>query len=173
MLRASSSSISCAQSQHDDARGEVCVAVASGRGSGRRPLGSPSSWAPFGTARSPTAPRAKYLHGNPYMREHESSRRGLWRAAPPVASNHCARQPSPLPLGRYLTLSGGGDHAGASSMRCTLTETAGVCHRTPRVFDRRAWLATAVLAAGVVCLPPSGAPAGGKGPCATAAAGHP
>ena len=57
-------------------------------------------------------------------------------------------------------------------MRCTLTETAGVCHRTPRVFDRRAWLAAAVLAAGVVCLPPSVAQAGGKGLCATAAAEH-
>ena len=56
-------------------------------------------------------------------------------------------------------------------MRCTLTETAGVCHRTPRVFDRRAWLAAAVLAASVVCLPPSVAQAG-KGLCATAAAEH-
>src|SRR6266446_8297506 len=55
-------------------------------------------------------------------------------------------------------------------MRCTLTETAGVCHRTPRVFDHRAWLAAA-LAAGVVCLPPSVAQAG-KGLCATAAAEH-
>ena len=56
-------------------------------------------------------------------------------------------------------------------MRCTLTETAGVCHRTPRVFDRRAWLAAAVVEASVVCLPPSVAQAG-KGLCATAAAEH-
>jgi Phosphorylase superfamily len=40
------------------------------------------------------------------------------------------------------------------------------------VFDHRPWLVAAVLAAGVACLPPSVAQAGGKGLCATAAAEH-
>ena len=57
-------------------------------------------------------------------------------------------------------------------MLCTLTATARVCHRTRLVFDHRPWLVAAVLAAGVACLPPSVAQAGGKGLCATAAAEH-
>ena len=57
-------------------------------------------------------------------------------------------------------------------MRCTLTATARVCHRTHCVFDHRPWLVAAVLAAGVACLPPSVAQAGGKGLCATTAAEH-
>src|SRR5437773_9962013 len=57
-------------------------------------------------------------------------------------------------------------------MRCTLTATARVCHRTRFVCDHRPWLVAAVLAAGVACLPPSVAQAGGKGLCATAAAEH-
>ena len=63
----------------------------------------------------------------------------------------------------------------APPVRCTLTETAGVCHRTRRVFDRRSWLAAAVLAAGVAWLSPFVAHArggGGRGLCATAAAEH-
>src|SRR5439155_25438753 len=57
-------------------------------------------------------------------------------------------------------------------MRCTLPATARVCHRMRFVFDHRPWLVAAVLAASVVCLPPSVAQAGGKGLCATAAAEH-